>query len=258
MEIEQDYEGFVVSIKRKLRSKGKASSIINLPGGITLSKGQIRMVLEKFDEAQRESCFSYPWEGLEKKVKRMERSSLPFVGYGSLLNSASAALTLSDETLRTRRPIIAFGVRRIFNYAMGPAVGRYGKPKQDIDSAALNIRMTRSVEDTLNAVLIEIPLSDIPTLRKREIGYDLEPVACVDWNGLQEWPFISYILLCPDEPRLGKKRTNNALLPHRKYYQVCREGAKESGELFLQYWLSTTYLADGVTPVAEWESTALD
>ncbi len=249
-------EAFVASIKRNLRSKGKPSPMINLPEGIKLSKGQTRMVLKKFDEAQRESRYSYPWDGLEEKVKRMARSALPFVGYGSLLNSASAALTLSDEALRSRRPIIAFGARRIFNYAMGSAVGRYGKPKKNIDSAALNIRMTRSVKDTLNAVLIEIPLRDIPALMKREIGYDLEPVVCIDWNGLREYPFISYILVCPDETRLGKKRTDNDLLPHRKYYSVCREGAREFGEPFLRYWLSTTYLAEGVTPVAKWELTA--
>jgi hypothetical protein len=237
--------------------------MINLPVGKTLSEKQTKLVLGKFDEAQYAPRYSYEWKGevsnevaLEESVKHMPRSILPFVGYGSLLNSASASFTFKDEILRYRRPVIVFGARRVFNYSMGPAVERYGKPEHDIDSAALNIRLTGSVEDTLNAVLIEIPLSEIPALRKREIGYDLEPVACIDWNGLEKRFFIAYLLLCPDEPRLGKKRTDNTLMPHRNYYLVCKEGAKEFGEPFLQYWLSTTYLADGITSVNEWESIA--
>ncbi|MCK5055080.1 MAG: hypothetical protein KAT34_00375 [Candidatus Aminicenantes bacterium] len=230
--------------------------MINLPEGIVLSEEQPKLLLEKFGEARRETGYLYPWEGLEEKVRRMERSTLPFVGYGSLLNSSSAALTLNKETLQHRRPIIVFWSHRIFNYDMGEVVGRYGKPKRKLESAALNVRLTESLNDTMNAVLVEIPLIDIKALRKREIGYDLKAVVCLDWNELGEQPFIAYLLLCSDEPRLGHKRTDNTLLPHRKYYQVCREGAKEFGEPFLQYWLSTTYLADGVTSVANWESTA--
>ena len=237
--------------------------MINLPAGKTLSEKQIKLVLGKIDEARYAPRYSYEWKGedsnevaLEEGLKHMPRSILPFVGYGSLLNSASASFTFKDEILRYRRPIIVFGARRVFNYSMGSVVERYGKPERDIDTAALNIRLTGSVEDTLNAILLELPLSEIPALREREIGYDLEPVACIDWNGLEKRFFVAYSLLCPDEPRLGKKRTDNSLMPHRNYYQVCKKGAKEFGEPFLQYWLSTTYLADGITLVNEWESIA--
>jgi len=237
--------------------------MINLPAEKTLSEKQIKLVLEKFDEVRYAHRYSYEWKGedsnevaLEKDLKQMPRSILPFVGYGSLLNSASASDTFKDEILRSRRPIIVFGARRVFNYSMGLEVGRYGKPERDIDTAALNIRLTGSVEDTLNAVLLELPLSEIQALREREIGYDLEPVVCIDWNRLEKRFFIAYSLLCPDEPRLGKKRTDDSLMPHRNYYQVCKKGAKEFGESFLQYWLSTTYLSDGITPVSEWDSVA--
>ena len=40
---------------------------------------------------------------------------------------------------------------------------------------------------------------------------------------------------------------------HHHYYSICREGAAQFGEEFLEIWLKTTYLADGVTSVYKWE-----
>ncbi|MDA2912528.1 hypothetical protein MYX77_00960 [Acidobacteriia bacterium AH_259_A11_L15] len=121
----------------------------------------------------------------------------------------------------------------------------------------MNVRLTGDINDAINGIMVEISVKDIPALQAREVGYDLAPIACLRWNDLEETPFVAYILCCPDEPRDGKRRTNDGLEPHREYYKVCRRGAAEVGEEFLRFWLSTTYLADGVTPVAQWEATAL-
>jgi len=235
--------------------------MISLPGVKTLKEKEFKLIQDKHNILYKQPRFSYNWtrsvgneKDLEEVISRGEMQSLPFVGYGSLLNTKSASLTLTPEVLKSRIPVIAFGARRIFNYSMGEAVTRYGVPENEIESAALNVRLTGSIHDTLNAVLINIPIEEIPKLRDREIGYDLEPIVCVRWNGNDNEPFIAYILQCPDNPRTGKVRTNNTLMPHRIYIQKCRDGAEEFGTQFLEFWLSSTYLANGITTIKEWES----
>jgi hypothetical protein len=228
--------------------------MLELQQGVWLSAAQTKALSQRINEARRQPTYPYPWEGLEERLRRAGSSKILFVGYGSMLNSGSAARTISSESLRFRQPVIALGGRRLFNYEMRSDGGRYGPPTGHLDLAALNVRLTGLIEDAINGVLVEIPLSDIPALRAREVGYDLEPVACLGWEELEKPPFLAYILQAPDEPRAGKRRTNNSLEPHREYYRVCRNGAREFGELFLQFWLSTTYLADGITPVGDWEA----
>ncbi len=133
--------------------------------------------------------------------------------------------------------------------------GAYGPPVSPSARAALNVRPSGTIDDLLNGVLLEMPLAEIAQLCAREVGYDLEPIPCMLWDRVAAGqPFLAYVLQCPDEPRASLKRTNAALEPHRGYYRVCRDGALEFGDDFLRLWLSTTYLADQVTPVADWET----
>jgi len=178
---------------------------------------------------------------------------LSLVGYGSLVNEGSAAVTISKGA---RVPVIAFGVRRIFNYEMSLPHPRYGNPADPLARAALNVAATGRPEDMTNGIMVDVPIVDIPALRKREPGYDLIPVACIHWSQRELPPFVAYVLLAPDEPREGKVHTNSEIEPHRQYYELCREGAVRISEDFLQFWLDSTYLADAVTPMREWEVTA--
>jgi hypothetical protein len=223
--------------------------------GLDISQAQALAVSQKMEEALAEATHPYPWESLEQDLERRSLSTISVVAYGSLLNAASAAQTFRDSSPASpRRPVIAFGVRRIFNYEMPPGGGRYGPPTSPRANAALNIRTTADINDAVNGILVETTLEDIPALRAREVGYDLVPVACLGWNQTKEPPSLAYILSSPNEPRAGRKRTNDTLKPHREYYRVCRRGAAEVGKEFLNFWLSTTYLADGVTPVGQWEA----
>ncbi len=222
--------------------------------GISLSPAQAAEVSRKIAQAKGEQSYLYPWKFLERDLNRRGFSSISIVGYGSLLNSTSAGEILHDTPLGPRQPVIAFGTHRIFNYQMSPDGGRYGPPTKVLARAALNTRITGDINDAVNGVLLEIPVGDIPAIRKREFGYDLIPVACLGWNTLEKAPFLAYILRCPDKPRRGKKLTNDRLEPHREYYRVCRRGAAELGEEFLRFWLSTTYLADGITSMGQWEA----
>jgi hypothetical protein len=221
--------------------------------GIQLGAEQTKTILHMMGEAAKEPKYRYPWERLEENLEARSVSEIAVVGYGSLVNGASAGQTLSERSLATSRPVIAFGARRLFNYEIPSDVDRYAPAIHPLAGAALNALPTGKIEDIVNGIVMKLPLTDIPAIRGREVGYDLIPVVCLEWNNPEKPPFLAYILCCFDEERGGIRRTNIKLEPHQGYYSVCRKGASEFGEEFLRLWLATTYLADGVTPVAEWE-----
>lgn len=227
---------------------------LNLPG-VHLSAVQTEAVLQMMADALKGPTYRYPWDKLEGDLDHKGLSGISIVGYGSLVNTASAAQTLRDESLITRQPVIAFGARRLFNYDMPLNTGRYAPPVEPLARAALNTRITGSEHDVVNGILINVTSTDIPAIRRREVGYDLFPITCLRWNELENPPFLAYILSCPDEPREGKCHTSDKISPHREYYSLCRKGACEIDKDFLRLWLATTYLADGITPVAQWEAT---
>jgi hypothetical protein len=130
---------------------------------------------------------------------------------------------------------------------------RYGPPHNLLARAALNVRVTGNIQDAVNGLLWTISLGNLPALQARELDYDLIPVACLDWNHLETPPFLAFILCHPDKPKKGERHIEDCIEPHREYYRVCRNGAAAFGQKFLRFWLSTTYLADGTTPVTKWE-----
>ncbi len=224
------------------------------PSGIHLSTAQTEAVSRMMTDTAKEIRYPYPWDGLEEEMEANCLTEMTVVGYGSLVNSISIAHTLSEQSLATCQPVIAFGVRRLFNYEMPLDLDRYAPPIHPLARAALNIRLTGNEDDVVNGISMKLSPTDISAMREREVGYDLVPVACLRWNKLEKPPFLAHILCCFDEFREGKRHTNDKIEPHRQYYSLCRKGASEFGEEFLRLWLATTYLADAVTPVAQWEA----
>ena len=197
--------------------------------------------------------YRYPWDDFEATLKQRGETFLRVLGYGSLVNYESASLTLDAKTLATRRAAVCFGVRRVFNYEMTKTVKRYGPPVDPASRAALNAVHTRDIDDVINGVVMEVALADVPALRAREVGYDLAPAPTLLWEDLSGLPFTTWVLCAPQEPTLGESHTNDQLSPHREYYRQCRQGAADIDADFLQLWLATTYLGDGITPVSQWE-----
>lgn len=189
--------------------------------------------------------FPFPWEGLEEYAAEHLAGRLPLVGYGSLLNKASAANTLHACTQRT--PCIAFGCRRVFNYRMPKAVlSRRGITQASTSIAALNVLATQNSHDVINGMLIAVELADIPALKLREFGYDLTPVYYLPWHDLDSISLsIAYVLCAPDiASRPEFQVTDSNLLPEPSYALLCEEGAAEVSQDFRDAFLATTYLAD--------------
>ncbi len=224
---------------------------------LKLDVSQLRAVTKKMSIAQKESFYVYPWKTLERDLKKRRISKLPLIVYGSMINIRSSAQTLSKKSITGRKPIIAFGVRRIFNYEMPANTARYRISTNPIERAALNVRLTGEIKDVVNGVLLNISLKDIPNTRARELDYDLIPVACLYWKDLSIHPFIAYILRCPNTLQDGRKGTNDKIEPNPDYYLICRKGAADFGKKFLLFWLATTFLANGKTSVQHWESKIL-
>lgn len=218
-----------------------------------LSDPGIRRALAgMMEEARCQPVYAYPWTGLEEELARSGRETLGLVGYGSLMNGDSAARTLTREQVRGRRPVVAFGVRRVFNYPIPPGNRSYGGGGPAAGRpAALNVRQTYDIGDMVNGVLIDIGRTQLPDLCRRELNYDLVPVACLDWNRPESSPFRASILSCPETlcQEDGSTGTSDRLVPQPDYLRVCRQGAAEFGAAFLDLWLATTFLADGRTPI---------
>jgi len=191
----------------------------------------------------------YPWDGLEEQLDQ----DLRLIGYGSLVHAGSARRTVSSEH---RVPVIVAGAKRLFNYEMDPVPDRYGPLRVPEDRAALNVRVTYRPDDLLNGVHTRVAREEIAALRTREAGYDLLPVPWVPWTAPERPPAVAYILTAPEEVIAGRRRTSAAINPHRQYYALCRAGAASFGAEFLAFWLESTFLADGTTPVREWERLA--
>jgi hypothetical protein len=147
---------------------------------------------------------------------------------------------------------VAFGVVRLFNFEMpDPVRARFRVLDDPFERGLLNVRVTGFMTDGANGVLIEVAPDEIEPLRQREVGYDLRPVVCIDWDGLAITPRIAYVLSCPDRLWKGRSLTHPQLKPHRDYFQKCAGGAASISEPFLRFWRETTFLADGETRVSD-------
>jgi hypothetical protein len=220
--------------------------------GLRIESTTVESVSKMLADLRAEPSYTYPWDSLERDIEERGETAIPVIGYGSLINSDSAIRTLTEISMATSRPAVAFGIRRIFNYEMPETTDRYGPPTDPKENAALNAFPTGRVEDVINGICISVTLADIPAFRRREVGYDLVRVPCIEWEAPDRPPFAAYVLCLPE----GSPRMNDSLLPHRRYYLVCRGGAAQVGDDYLRLWLATTRLADDATPVGEWESSA--
>jgi hypothetical protein len=205
------------------------------------------------DKLKSMPSYRYPYNDLAQKLSAEGKKSLPLFSYGSLVDPASASLTLSKQALKTRRPALAFGVIRAFDrdITVKPD-SKWGTPCHQEARGMLNIQPSPYLEQFINGVLLDVPLKDIDALLKREIGYDLIPVVIADWQSMLDGKLnfdYAYIL----HAQRDSVYVNTAIFPRPGYYELTRNAATQYGPLFSLLWLNTTFMADGHTPIAVWE-----
>lgn len=213
-----------------------------------------------FQEAQEISrttpTWMYPYPELVDDLKTQGKTSLLLFTYGSLMDVSSAKRTLSESSLDTRRPAVAYGIKRVFDLdvAITPE-SRWCTPNNPKARAMLNI--VPSPSSVVNGVLMDIAIGDIHALLLREEGYNLIPVVVAEWDTAQEEPTILYQIAYTFHAPQGSPYTNSTIMPRPGYYELTRNAAFQFGEAFSKLWFETTFLSNGQTPIDSWEQKVL-
>ena len=187
------------------------------------------------------------------QLKKMNKKEIRLFTYGSLISYTSANKTLSKKTLETRKPSVAFGIRRVFDRDV--PIRKNSKWKQTYDERArgmLNVINTHNPFDMVNGVIVDVPIEELNEILVREVGYDLVPVLCIDWD-LCHSTFPDSYIAYTFRAKQKSKYTSQSIKPRPGYYELVRDAAKEYGPLFYTMWINTTYCPDGETSIRTWE-----
>ena len=108
------------------------------------------------------------WPNWVDNLKQEKRSE--FIAQGTLINKHSIGQTLGRAILHG--PVVAFGVRRIFNFALedqnyAEHGGRYSRSVDSNRRATLNILCTGNMDDKVNGILFSADADDIDDLAER-------------------------------------------------------------------------------------------
>jgi len=180
------------------------------------------------------------WPNWVDNLKQEKRSD--FIAQGTLINKHSIGQTIGHTILHG--PVVAFGVRRIFNFALEDQNykergGRYSRSVDPNRRATLNILRTGNAEDKINGILFSADAEDIDDLAEREYGYDLLPVVYKRAGArLEAYMFIAR----PDSKTIGH-RVLDDILPNESSLSICLTGASTYGPDFLRMWIESCLLA---------------
>ena len=199
----------------------------------------------------------YPNRGYEKILEKYENQKVLLFGYGSLMNKESASRSLKPEAVESMVPVVAFGVKRIFNYKASKT-DQWGRDLNPLEKAMLNLIPTTTYKSIANGVMIEVDQEDFMRLVQREVGYDLMPILVADWDSvIAENPCVkmqvAYTFIVPDEIRNGVDYTQTKYYPVRGYLHASEDGASVFGKAFLKLFDYTSFLANGTTRVNQWD-----
>ena len=178
------------------------------------------------------------WVDYLKGQKRCD-----FIAQGTLINKHSIGQTIDRASLHG--PVIASGVRRIFNFALidenyEEYGGRYQRSGDATHSATLNILSTNDAQDKVNGILFSALAADIDSLAEREYGYDLLPV---EYKTANENAY-AYMFIARQGSKVVGHRVLGDILPNESSLSICLKGAATYGPSFLQMWIESCYLGD--------------
>ncbi len=181
------------------------------------------------------------WPNWVDNLKQEPQSD--FIAQGTLINKKSIGQTLGRATLRG--PVVAFGVRRIFNFALEDGNyeehgGRYRRSSDPSHRATLNILETGNAEDRVNGILFSADGADMEYLAEREFGYDLLPVVH-EQSGARS---VAYMFIARQDSKIIGHRVLDDIFPNESSLSICLTGAATYGEAFQKMWIESCLLAD--------------
>ena len=187
--------------------------------------------------------YLYPWNA--ETLLPKSHSEIRIVGYGSLMNRKSALRTFLPETVRSSRPVVVLGARRIYEYVMSPQ-GRlvYGPSSCQRSFGVLNARPSTHEGDWFNGMEFTLGVEDLQKLVSREYAYDLVPAWSIPWEEDNRPPAVSYFLSCRQSTFDGRRTIDPQLLPHPTYHAICEEGCREVSAGFLEAFRTSTWVCN--------------
>jgi len=181
------------------------------------------------------------WPNWVAFLKRQRQSD--FIAQGTLINRHSIGKTIGRAKLHG--PVVASGVRRIFNFALGDENylehgGRYTRSPDPERRATLNILETGMTEDWVNGILFSTTAEELDALAEREYGYDLLPVVYETSTTRSE----AYMFVARAESATIGHRVLDDILPNESSLSICLTGAATYGAAFLETWIESCLLAN--------------
>ena len=181
------------------------------------------------------------WPNWVDYLKRERQSD--FIAQGTLINKKSIGQTIGRAILRG--PAIAFGVRRIFNFALEDENyeehgGRYSRSADPSHRATLNILETENADDKVNGILFSADIADIDYLAEREYGYDLLPVVYEQSGGRS----VAYMFIARRNSKAIGHRVLDDIFPNESSLSICLTGAATYGAAFLKMWVESCLMAN--------------
>lgn len=229
---------------------------------VQYQKFLLKKVSEKMPDLATYPSYHYPNDNHLEVVKKFPEGKILVFGYGSLMNKESALRTVKPEAFDSKEKVIAFGVKRLFNYK-AVKTSHWGAKQDKKEKAMLNLTQTLNISSIANGVVIQVDAEDFSRLVQRETGYDLIPVLVASWDEvLNENPNVNiqvaYTFSAAHELRNHINYTSTQYYPVRGYMHAIQETTQLFGGDFAKMWNSTTYLADGTTSVDEWDEKTFD
>lgn len=200
-------------------------------------------------------------------------SAITVIGYGSLLAEESARQTIAE--LRNFRLVKVAGYRRIFNKVGVVFIQRYQPASDDLRIASCATQQDNA--SSIIACAFECSSEEFTALYEREhrfrwIEVDYRPMLqattpaeetvgqgrmCTEFND-SDYRLNKCVTAQEYQQRVGQyysgKLWRNDILPFPRYLNHCLEAARSHGSDVYENFVTTTFLADQTTSIAEFLS----
>lgn len=235
---------------------------VELPEFNSYQTSLMQKVGEKLPELSAYPFLQYPNAEHSDLPKFFPQGKVRIFGYGSLINKASAGRSVKPEAVSSMRPVVAFGVKRVFNYKASKT-DHWGSDQHPKEKAMLNLIPSLNYASIVNGVVMDVDEEDLARLVQRETGYDLVPVLIASWTDVMNQNAslevqVAYTFVSAAELRDHRIYTSTQFYPVRGYLNAIQEGNLEYGKEFSSLWDRSTYLADGTTTIEKWDKNTFE
>jgi hypothetical protein len=164
--------------------------------------------------------------------------------YGSYMVPQFVASRLSVAAVRSMKPAVAYGARRVFDFVV-PAPTGSGLQKP---TGGPTIELSAQPSDVVNGVVVDISAVDARKIAGPENVFDLVPMLVTVWPINKADPLMpqkAFALVAP------VSRRDASLEPHAEFWCAIDKGITLFGGEFHRLWRETTYRGGLATRVAE-------